>query len=172
MERYLLSMPANLKQQLKEIAKKEGYSLNAQILFILSEWLKKRWPEVITKLKAALTARGITIYSLSKTTGIQYELLRRVFKGSRKLPADELVLILDKTGISIEEIKWISRVSSHPAQSVDIKLFYFLVCDNALPATFLHDLLDFLLFKIFEAIVATLLLVCFLFAIHSPPLNM
>lgn len=60
---------------------------------------------MITKLKAALTARGITIYSLSKTTGIQYELLRRVFKGSRKLPADELVLILDKTGISIEEIK-------------------------------------------------------------------
>ena len=42
MGRYLLSMPANLKQQLKEIAKKEGYSLNAQILFILSEWLKKR----------------------------------------------------------------------------------------------------------------------------------
>lgn len=60
---------------------------------------------MITKLKAALTAREITIYSLSKTTGIQYELLRRVFKGSRKLPADELVLILDKTGISIEEIK-------------------------------------------------------------------
>ena len=60
---------------------------------------------MITRLKAALTARGITIYSLSKTTGIQYELLRRVFKGSRKLPADELVLILDKTGISIEEIK-------------------------------------------------------------------
>lgn len=60
---------------------------------------------MITKLKAALTARGITIYSLSKTTGIQYELLRRVFKGSRKLPADELVLILDKTGISIEEIR-------------------------------------------------------------------
>lgn len=42
MEKYLLNMPKELKQKLMSIAKRDGYSLNAQILFILSEWVSKQ----------------------------------------------------------------------------------------------------------------------------------
>ena len=42
MEKYLLNMPKELKTILTNIGKKEGYSLNAQILFILWEWVKKQ----------------------------------------------------------------------------------------------------------------------------------
>ncbi len=41
MEKYLLNMPKELKTTLTDIGKREGYSLNAQILFILWEWVKK-----------------------------------------------------------------------------------------------------------------------------------
>lgn len=37
--------------------------------------------------------RGITIYYLSKSTGISYELLRRSFNENRELRADELIKI-------------------------------------------------------------------------------
>ena len=57
------------------------------------------------KLYARMKAEGITIYRLSKLTGIKYELLRRVFRGERKLTANELINILDKTKISFDEIK-------------------------------------------------------------------
>ena len=40
MEKYLLNMPRELKQILTDIGKREGHSLNAQILFILWEWVK------------------------------------------------------------------------------------------------------------------------------------
>ena len=40
MEKYLLNMPKEMKTELTDIAKRDGYSLNAQILFILSGWLK------------------------------------------------------------------------------------------------------------------------------------
>lgn len=46
MEKYLLSMPCDLKKKLTFSAKRSGYSLNAQILFILNEWLKKQESEV------------------------------------------------------------------------------------------------------------------------------
>ena len=57
------------------------------------------------KIHIQMERRGITIYRLSKETGIKYELLRRIFCGERKMSADELLLILDKTGIAFEEIK-------------------------------------------------------------------
>ncbi len=60
---------------------------------------------VETKLLRSMKQRGITIYQLSKDTDIKYELLRRVFCNKRKLSANELVLILEKTGISFEAIK-------------------------------------------------------------------
>ena len=56
-------------------------------------------------LKSRLEEKGITIYQLSKSTGIRYELLRRTFNGSRKLTADELVLICGKSGIELSELK-------------------------------------------------------------------
>ena len=49
--------------------------------------------------------QGITIYALSKLTNIRYELLRRALRGKRKLTADELVVILKRTGIKFEDIK-------------------------------------------------------------------
>lgn len=60
---------------------------------------------IAENLKNAMDERGITIYRLSKMIGMKYELLRRVFSGERKLMAEELIEILDKTGISINEIK-------------------------------------------------------------------
>lgn len=57
------------------------------------------------KLKKVLELKGISIYKLSQLTGVKYELLRRTFNESRKLTADELVLILNKTGIEFSEIK-------------------------------------------------------------------
>lgn len=55
-------------------------------------------------LKQQLDKKGISMYKLAKETGIKYELLRRVFKGARKLTADELVEILLVTDIDIKDI--------------------------------------------------------------------
>ena len=55
-------------------------------------------------LKQQLDKKGISMYKLAKETGIKYELLRRVFKGARKLAADEFVEILLVTGIDIKDI--------------------------------------------------------------------
>lgn len=60
---------------------------------------------VANKIKKEMDNRGVSIYRLSKDTGIKYELLRRVFCGERKLTADELVIILDKMGLNYETIK-------------------------------------------------------------------
>ncbi|MBQ7959775.1 MAG: helix-turn-helix transcriptional regulator [Clostridia bacterium] len=60
---------------------------------------------VASKLKKLMEERKITIYRLSKITGIKYELLRRVFCGERKLLADELIIILDKMGIDFKSVK-------------------------------------------------------------------
>lgn len=65
----------------------------------------QRENSLIKKLKTALDERNITIYRLSKQLNMKYELLRRVFGGKRNLLADELILILEVTGISIEEVK-------------------------------------------------------------------
>lgn len=59
---------------------------------------------VTEKLNDILREKNITIYKLSKLTGIKYELLRRVFARERKLSADEFVLILEKTGIYLSEL--------------------------------------------------------------------
>lgn len=55
-------------------------------------------------LKQQLDKKCISMYKLAKETGIKYELLRRVFKGARKLTADELVEILLVTDIDIKDI--------------------------------------------------------------------
>lgn len=60
---------------------------------------------VADKIKKLLDERRFSIYRLSKCTGIKYELLRRTFCGKRKLLADELVLILEKTGISYDKVR-------------------------------------------------------------------
>ena len=43
---------------------------------------------LISKLKKEMQENDISIYKLSKLTGIKYELLRRVFVGQRKLSAE------------------------------------------------------------------------------------
>ena len=60
---------------------------------------------VTEKLKKELKISGISIYQLSKLTQIRYELLRRVFHGTRKLSADEFLLILERTGIDFDKVK-------------------------------------------------------------------
>lgn len=60
---------------------------------------------VVDRLRKELDNRGITWYKLSQITNIRYELLRRVFNGKRKLSADELLIILEKTGIGFDDIK-------------------------------------------------------------------
>ena len=59
---------------------------------------------IVRALKQQLDKKGISTYKLAKETGIKYELLRRVFKGARKLAADELVEILLVTDIDIKDI--------------------------------------------------------------------
>ena len=57
------------------------------------------------KLYIKMGERGITLYRLAQMTGIKYELVRRIFRANRKMLAEELVLIFDKTGIAFEDIK-------------------------------------------------------------------
>ena len=59
---------------------------------------------LLEKLRAALKRREITVYRLSKITGIKYELLRRSLTEERKLTAEELVEVLKTAGIGLEEI--------------------------------------------------------------------
>lgn len=60
---------------------------------------------VAERLLNVMQNKGITIYTASKLTGIRYELLRRAFRGKRRLTADELALILKQTGIKFEELE-------------------------------------------------------------------
>ena len=59
---------------------------------------------VSEKLLSVMKEKGITMYRLSKITGMRYELIRRIFCHQRKPTADEFVLILQKTGITYEEV--------------------------------------------------------------------
>lgn len=56
------------------------------------------------KLKAILKERNISIYQLSKLSGIKYELLRRSLNSQRKLSATEFITILLSAGIKYEEV--------------------------------------------------------------------
>lgn len=67
--------------------------------------MKMKDVEIVKKLSVAMKSKKITVYALSKMTGIKYELLRRVFAGKRKLTADELVLIVKRLSIDFDEIK-------------------------------------------------------------------
>ena len=57
------------------------------------------------KILRKMKEKGISIYRLAQMTGIKYELVRRIFRANRKMSAEELILILDKTGIAFDEIK-------------------------------------------------------------------
>ena len=60
---------------------------------------------IYKNLERALQNRNISLYRVSALTGIRYELIRRIFRGMRKLSAEEMVLILEKTDIPFDEIK-------------------------------------------------------------------
>ena len=49
--------------------------------------------------------RKMTLYKLSKITGIKYELLRRVFVGGRKLVASELITIAEAIDFDLNLLK-------------------------------------------------------------------
>ena len=57
------------------------------------------------KVLRELKNKGITLYRLSQMMNMRYELIRRTFNGNRTLTADELLLLLEKTGIDFEQIK-------------------------------------------------------------------
>ena len=59
---------------------------------------------IASSLFEQMKEKKITIYRVSELTHIQYTLLWRVFHGKRKLTADELYLILLRTGIRFEEV--------------------------------------------------------------------
>lgn len=76
---------------------------------------------IVRRLKSVLESKGISLYKLSRLTGIKYELLRRTFNEKRKLTADEMILILERTGIDLKEIESVSsgkeRIGSGEHQS-------------------------------------------------------
>ena len=53
----------------------------------------------VKKLKGVLDSKGISLYKLSRLTGIKYELLRRTFNEKRKLTADEIDAVESKSMI-------------------------------------------------------------------------
>ncbi len=59
---------------------------------------------LIDNLKQEFEKKQLTIYKVSKLTGIKYELLRRSLNEKRRLAADELILILTKCGIAYDDI--------------------------------------------------------------------
>ena len=61
--------------------------------------------EVEKKVKSVLERHHISMYRLSKITGIRYELIRRSLSFKRSLSANELVTILNCTNIPYEEVK-------------------------------------------------------------------
>lgn len=89
-----------------DTAQKLAKIFDVSLDFILQNenWLWGGKMSVTEKLNDILKEKNITIYKLSKLTGIKYELLRRVFARERKLSADEFVLILEKTGIYLSEL--------------------------------------------------------------------
>lgn len=56
-------------------------------------------------IKQYMLENNITIYYLAKSTGISYELLRRVFNGTRILPADELIKIAIVLDYDLNKLK-------------------------------------------------------------------
>lgn len=55
-------------------------------------------------LRNELVNRGITISKAAELTGIETELLRQSFEGSREITAKELIAIISVTGIPLEKL--------------------------------------------------------------------
>ena len=71
---------------------------------------------IAERLLNVMQNKGITIYAISRLTGIRYELLRRAFRGKRRLTTDELALILKQTDIKFEELSYDPALQKRPNQ--------------------------------------------------------
>lgn len=60
---------------------------------------------VASKIKMLIENRGITYTFISSKTGIPVDAISRSFLGKRRLPADEMVLICNATGIDLNELQ-------------------------------------------------------------------
>lgn len=57
---------------------------------------------IAEKIYKAMEQQGMTTYKLAQLIGMKYELLRRVFRGERKLTADELLLIMKYVDVDLK----------------------------------------------------------------------
>lgn len=58
----------------------------------------------LERLREELVKRGVSLHKVAKITGIRYELLRRTFNEGREMRARELILILERLAIRLEDI--------------------------------------------------------------------
>ena len=56
-------------------------------------------------INSTIKSRGIKLSHLAQRTGISYELLRRSMIGTRKLPADEFLVLCDELGIDLAQFR-------------------------------------------------------------------
>lgn len=56
------------------------------------------------RLRKEFVKRGVSLHKVAEITGIRYELLRRTFNEGRELRARELILILERLAIRLEDI--------------------------------------------------------------------
>lgn len=57
------------------------------------------------KLGAIIEAKGIKLTAISSDTGINVKSLSQIFKGRRKLTADEFINICKFVGVSMEDVR-------------------------------------------------------------------
>lgn len=57
------------------------------------------------RLGEILQERGFTPMTVSRKSGVSYELLRRGLKGTRKMGADEFVKVCLSTGVRLDDFK-------------------------------------------------------------------
>ena len=64
--------------------------------------MKGMYNVIAEKIYKAMEQQGMTTYKLAQLIGMKYELLRRVFRGERKLTADELLLIMKYVDVDLK----------------------------------------------------------------------
>ena len=58
----------------------------------------------LERLREEFVKRGVSLHKVAEITGIRYELLRRTFNEGREMRARELILILERLAIRLEDI--------------------------------------------------------------------
>lgn len=58
----------------------------------------------LERLREEFVKRRVSLHKVAEITGIRYELLRRTFNEGREMRARELILILERLAIRLEDI--------------------------------------------------------------------